>query len=109
METDQKARHLASIQQIVDIQSIQNADSIELASVLGWNVVIKRDQFKIGEPIVYFEIDSITPQTPTFEFLKEKHYKIRTIRLRGQISQGLCMPLSILPPGDYKLEKEWLK
>ena len=60
-ETNQKSRHLASIQQIVDIQPIQNADSIELARVLGWNVVVKRDQFKIGDPIVYLEIDSITP------------------------------------------------
>lgn len=99
----QKTRHLASIQQIVDIQPIQNADSIELARVLGWNVVIKKGQFTIGEPVIYLEIDSITPQTPMFEFLKDKHYKVKTIRLRGQISQGLCMPLSILPPGEYNI------
>jgi RNA ligase (TIGR02306 family) len=103
MEQNQKSRHLASVQQIVDIQPIENADSIELARVLGWNVVIKKGQFKVGDPIVYFEIDSVLPKIPDFEFLKDKHYKVKTCRLRGAISQGLCTPLSILPEGHYDL------
>jgi RNA ligase (TIGR02306 family) len=103
MEQNQKARHLASVQQIVDIQPIENADSIELARVLGWNVVIRKGQFKIGDPVVYYEIDSVLPKISDFEFLKDKHYKVKTCRLRGAISQGLCTPLSILPEGHYDL------
>lgn len=102
-DNTQKSRHLASIQQIVDLQPIENADSIELARCLGWNTVIKRGQFKIGDLVIFFEIDCVLPKTPTFEFLKDKHYKIKTCRLRGAVSQGLCMPLSILPPGEYKV------
>jgi RNA ligase (TIGR02306 family) len=98
-----KSRHLASVQQIVDIQPIENADSIELVKILGWSVVTKKGQFKIGDPVVMFEIDSILPKTEDFEFLKDKHYKVKTSRMRGAISQGLCMPLSILPEGHYEL------
>lgn len=103
MENDQKTRHLASVQQIVDIQPIPNADSIEVATVLGWHTVVKKGQFQIGDPIVYYEIDSILPKIPEFQFMEEKHYRVRTVKLRGQISQGLCTPLSILPEGHYDL------
>jgi hypothetical protein len=90
-------RNLASIQIISNISPINGADKIELATVLGWNVVIEKGVFSIGSKCVYCEIDSILPEKPEFEFLRERKFRIKTIKLRGQISQGICFPLSILP------------
>ena len=56
----------------------------------------KKNEFKIGDKIVYIEIDSIVPERPEFEFLRNRKFRIRTIKLRGQISQGLILPLSVL-------------
>lgn len=96
-------RKLASIQKITNITPIVGADNIEVASVLGWDVVItKKDNFSIGDNVVYIEIDSILPERPVFEFLRNRKFRVRTIRLRQQISQGICFPLSILPLGKYE-------
>jgi hypothetical protein len=96
-------RKLASIQRITEIRPIENADNIEVAKVLGWECVVKKsDNFKVGDLVVYIEIDSIVPDRPEFEFLKERKFKVKTIKLRGQVSQGLIMPLNILPKRHYK-------
>jgi len=90
-------RNLASIQRILALDSIEGADSIERATVLGWQLVVKKGEFQVGDLIVYCEIDSLMPTRPEFEFLKPRGMRVRTIRLRGQISQGICFPLSFLP------------
>lgn len=90
-------RKLASIQRIKSIEPIANADTIMKATVLGWQLVIKKDEFKPGDLCVYVEIDSILPDKYDFEFLRNKNFRIRTIKMRGQISQGICFPLHILP------------
>jgi len=96
-------RTLASIQKIVAINPIQNADKIEVATVLGWECVIaKKDNLKVGDLVVYIEIDSIVPDKPEFEFLRERKFRVRTIKLRGQVSQGLVLPLSVLPNKTWK-------
>ncbi|MFN8577798.1 MAG: RNA ligase (ATP) [Candidatus Sericytochromatia bacterium] len=89
-------RNLATIQKIISIEPIENADSIEKVTVLGWNVVVKKNEFKLGELVVYIEIDSLLPELDIFEFLRNKKFIIKTVRLRGQISQGICFPLGIL-------------
>jgi len=99
-------RKLVSIQRIREISSIPNADAIEVAKVLGWSVVIKKNEFKVGDLVVYAEIDSVFPEKEEFEFLKERKFRISTIRLRGQISQGICFPLIILPVGNYEENQE---
>jgi RNA ligase (TIGR02306 family) len=91
-------RQLASIQRILLLEPIPGADAIEKATVLGWQVVVKKNEFMVGDLCVYLEIDSILPERPVFEFLRSKNFRIRTTRLRGQVSQGICFPLSILPP-----------
>ncbi|MCH8319071.1 MAG: RNA ligase (ATP), partial [Bacteroidetes bacterium] len=91
-------RKLASIQKISTLEPIQDADAIEKATVLGWQLVVKKGEFKAGSLCVYCDIDSILPDRPEFEFLKQRKMRIKTIKLRGQISQGICFPLSILPP-----------
>jgi len=68
-------RKLATIQRIDKIKPIPNADKIVVASILGWKAVIYKDQFKDGDSIVYFEIDSFLPVKPEFEFLRENCYK----------------------------------
>ena len=91
------SRKLASIQRIVSIEPIQGADKIELAIVLGWQCVVKKDEFKVGDLCVYIEIDSIVPaDNPYFEFMKDRKYRVKTIRLRGIYSQGLVCPLNIM-------------
>lgn len=96
-------RKLASLQKVIDIQPIPDADSIEVITVLGWKVVVKKGTFSIGDLCIYFEIDSLLPELPMFEFLKASSwkeklnaYKLKTIKLKGQVSQGLALPL-----GDF--------
>lgn len=89
-------RKLASIQRILSVEPIENADSIERVTILGWHCVTKKGEFMPDDWCVYCEVDSILPNKPEFEFLKPRGFRIKTIRLRGQISQGICFPLSIL-------------
>ena len=99
-------RKLASIQKIRKIEPIDGADRIELAHVLGWQCIVKKDEFKEGDLAVYFEIDSFLPVREEFEFLRSSSYKnspllgegfrLRTQKMRGQISQGLLLSLSSL-------------
>jgi len=96
-------RKLVSVQKIVNIKPIEGADKIEVAQVEGFEVIIaKADKHKVGELIVYCECDTILPQKPEFEFLRERKFRIRIIKLRGQVSEGIVFPLSILPKGKYK-------
>lgn len=92
-------RKLASIQKIKALEPIENVDAIEKATVLGWQLVVKKGDFNVGNLCVYVEVDSLLPDKPEFEFLKPRGMRIKTIRLRGQVSQGICFPLSILPEG----------
>ncbi|MFN0033797.1 MAG: RNA ligase (ATP) [Saprospiraceae bacterium] len=92
-------RQLASIQRIKALEPIENADAISKATVLGWQLVVKKDEFQVGDLCIYCEIDSLLPERPEFEFLRPRKMRIRTVRLRGQISQGICFPLSFLPEG----------
>ena len=89
-------RKLASIQKIVSVNPIEGADAIERIQVLGWQLVAKKGEFKPGDWCVYCETDSILPEKPEFEFLRNKQFRIKTIRLRGVISQGIAFPISIL-------------
>ena len=90
-------RKLATIERITNLTPIPEADKIEVAQVLGWKVVVKKGDFHIGSLVVYVQIDSLLPKDrPEFEFLKSSNYRIRTVKLRGQISQGICFPLEIL-------------
>lgn len=94
-------RKLASIQKIESIHPIEGCDQIGLAQVLGWNVIVRYDQFKAGDLCVYFEIDSLLPETEAFEFMRPKSFRVRTMKMKGVVSQGLCMPLRILPERAY--------
>ena len=70
---------------------------MELATVLGWQVVIKKGEYISGDLCVYIVIDTVLPEKPEFEFLRNKNFRIKHIRLRGEQSAGICFPMSILP------------
>ena len=90
-------RKLASIQIISDLQPIENADRILLATVMGWNVIVKKGEFEIGSKCVFFEIDSVLPDgAPWAEFMRSRKFRVKTCKLRGALSQGLALPMSIL-------------
>ena len=95
-------RKLATIRKIDAIGPIEGADAIEVATVGGWKVVIKKGEFAVGDLAVYFEIDSWMPvdlapflskgkEPREFEGIKGE--RLRTVKLRGQISQGLLLPI----------------
>lgn len=94
--TDQNnERQLASIQRVLEIFPIEGADQIEAARVLGWVCVVKKGEFKVGDLGVYIEIDSILPKDkPEFAFMAPRGYRVKTVKLRGQVSQGLLLPIS---------------
>ena len=90
-------RTLASIKRISGIHPIEGKDRIVLAQVDGWNVIVRKDEYKVGDLCVYVEIDSVMPERPEFEFLRPKKFRIKTMSMAGTISQGICFPLNILP------------
>lgn len=103
-------RKLASIRQCTALQAIPGADAIQVAVVDGWTCVVKIGEIEVGQKGVYFEIDSFLPvDDARFEFLRKSSlrkmgdtegFRLRTIRLRGQLSQGLFMPLHLFPEVD---------
>lgn len=107
-------RKLASIRKISSIAPINGADMIELAHIDGWQTIVKKDSYKEGDKIVYCEIDSFLPVREEFEFLRKNCFKstthlgdgfrIKTVKLRGTLSQGIIFPLSILPSNYVCLE-----
>lgn len=86
-------RKLAHVEKVIAIESIPNADTLEMVIVLGWKCVVKKGRIKVGDLVCYIEIDSIVPDIPYFDFMKERKFRVKTIKLRGQISQGLVIPL----------------
>lgn len=102
-------RKLATIRKIDSISPIENADAIECVTIGGWKLVSKKGEFKPNDLCVYFEIDSVLPSTdPRYGFLTFKDVKtddglvtnghrLKTVKLRGQVSQGLALPLSSFP------------
>lgn len=109
-------RKLASIRRVTKIDPIEGANAIELAHIDGWQCVVKKGDFKDGDLGVYFEIDSLLPCIEPFLFLESRGrkkiddgsegYRLRTIKLRGVLSQGLLMPIhlfeNILPELDIQ-------
>ena len=107
-------RKLASIRRIADIQPIDGADAIEVATIDGWKVVVKKGEFTIGDLAVYIEIDSWVPHelapflskgSEPREYNGVKGERLRTIRLRGQVSQGLLLGLDVLAKDALYNEK----
>lgn len=112
-------RKLASVQRVLSVEPIEGADKIEKLKVLGWQLVSGKGNFKPDDLCIFLEIDSVPSDTPSFDFLwqpspkvdehgatihqpkvpRPDNFKLRSKRLRGVLSQGLALPVSILPEG----------
>ena len=100
-------RKLASIKKITNIRVHPNADSLEIAEIQGWDVIVKKDIHKVGDLVLYFEVDSFLPVDPRYEFLRKgcfrttsnlgDGFRIKSMKLRGELSQGLIIPLNEYP------------
>ena len=99
-------RKLVTVRIVSAISPIPKADAIECASIEGWKVAVGKGEFRSGDRCVYFEIDSFLPVVdPRFSFLEKsaiewegcRGVRLRTMTMRGQISQGLALPLAKFP------------
>jgi len=97
---------LASIQTISEIRPIEGADRIEAASVLGYQTVIKKGEFRTGDLCVWHEPDTVAAEKPEYEFLRKQGFRLKVSRFKGQVSQGLALPLSVLPANNYSLGED---
>jgi hypothetical protein len=111
---------MATIRKIDAINPIPNADAIEVATVGGWKVVVKKGDYTVGDLAVYCEIDSFIPTAIAPFLTKPEHYpktfegvegeRLRTVKLRGQVSQGLLLPSSIFGhtiPNYFNESNRW--
>ena len=117
-------RKICYVQKVEQLIPIDGADRIEIAKIKGWNVVVQKNSFNIDDMCVYFEIDSFIPkEIEYFSFLSkynpikkdlfgEEGYVIKTIKLKGVISQGLVIPIkelicnNLLEDREYKIEED---
>lgn len=84
-------RELAYIVLIDEIRPIEGYDRVEHARVGGWWVIARKDQFKVGDPAIYIEVDSKVPEKEPFMFLDKRNFKVKTLKMCKVISQGLLM------------------
>ncbi|MDX1370837.1 MAG: RNA ligase family protein [Nitrososphaeraceae archaeon] len=103
-------RALATIAKIDKIYEHPNADHLEIALIRGWQVIVLKNNYQEGERVIFFEIDSFIPTYDEFKFLEKsclrevegiKGYRIKTVRLRGELSQGLITKLDFLNTIKY--------
>lgn len=108
-------RKLASIQIVEKVEKHSGADSLEIVTILGWQIITKVGETSVGSKVIYCEIDSMLPHNAPWlpeaikdRIIKEKlsgPFRVRTIKLRGELSQGLIIPLATsLPIGTDTLE-----
>jgi RNA ligase (TIGR02306 family) len=101
-------RKLVSIKKIRKLMPIKGADFIELAMIDDWTCIVKKDEFKEGDSCCFFEIDSLLPEEPRYKFLSSSKrdyfgvpkYRIKTMKMKGVLSQGLALPLDLFPELD---------
>jgi len=102
----------ATIQRVLSVSPIEGADRLEKVMVKGWQVVVRKGEFRVGDNCVYVEIDSLLPELEEFSFLASrgvstsasgsKGYRVRTAKLRGCLSQGICFcPDSLMSVKDF--------
>ncbi|MFW9853347.1 MAG: RNA ligase (ATP), partial [Candidatus Thorarchaeota archaeon] len=114
-------RRLVTVRKIKEIEEHPNADRLEIAVIDGWRCIVKKGEFKRGDSGLFFEIDSFLPIRDEFEFLRSGStfkrmtvdgkeitgFRLRTMKLRGVLSQGLLVPLSMFPEIDFSEDKDY--
>ena len=104
-------RELAYIVKVLETKDIEGYDNVYYVRLNSWWCVAPKD-IKLGDLVVYFEIDSKLPENDNrFSFLASKKFRIKTIKICGVVSQGLILPLSDFPElkgckeGDFVTDK----
>ena len=99
-------RKLAHLEKVRWVRNIPGADNIELIGILGWNLIAKKGEFKDGDWAVFFEIDSKLPETTWSEFMRSKHFKVKTLKFNkfNCYSQGLALPINVFKE-EFDLEE----
>jgi len=85
---------LASVEKVLEVNEHPNADRLELVKVLGWEVVVQKGLHKVGDLVCFITIDTIVPSILTFDFMENKKFRVKPIKLRKKVSNGLLLPLS---------------
>ncbi len=85
---------VATIERITKLEKHPNADTLDVLTIGAWQVVAKQGQYKEGDLCVYIYPDSVVEDRPIYDFLKNKHFRIKQIKLRGIVSNGLCLPIA---------------
>eukprot|EP01059_Diplonema_ambulator_P030712 TRINITY_DN5361_c0_g1_i1.p1 TRINITY_DN5361_c0_g1~~TRINITY_DN5361_c0_g1_i1.p1 ORF type:complete len:367 (+),score=96.68 TRINITY_DN5361_c0_g1_i1:48-1103(+) len=98
----EEIRKLGAVEVISEIKPHENADRLEVAVIRGWETVVGKGDFIEGDKVVFLEVDAIIPEAvlegrKELEPMRKNKFRVKTIRLRGVISQGLCLPCDILP------------
>lgn len=93
---------LASVENIKNLEKHPNADLLDIAEVLGWQTVVKKDIHKIGDKVIFIPIDTILPKTSWSEDFADKEnpnkpIRIKNIKLRGHYSSGIILPIKLFP------------
>ncbi len=109
-------RVLARVVRIDDVKTHPNADSLDLALVGGWQCVIKRGEYQAGDLAIYIEVDSMVPvDNLVFEFLRgrnmverdgKEYSRIKTMKLRKELSQGLIVPVHSAGSPEPKVDED---
>ena len=102
-------RKLVTIQKIENLEAIPGADRIVVATIMGWNVIVKKDEFSVGDICCFFEVDALLPDGEEWaEFMQARKFRVKTLKMKGVVSQGLALPISILPEKNF-FQKLWRK
>lgn len=96
------SRKLASVQAIKELRPIEGKDRIELATVLGWHVIVQKGLYQVGDLCIYCEPDSVMPEKPEFEFLRPRKFRIKAMKMAGVISEGICFPVDMVHESKRK-------
>jgi len=94
-------RQLCKVKRILKLTPIEGKDRIELATIEGWQAIVNKGEFSVGECVIFCEPDSVMPKKPEYSFLEKYNYRIKTIKMGGVVSQGLVLKLNSIQ-GDYK-------
>lgn len=98
---------LATIQKIGSKRKNPNADTLSVYTMEGmaWQVVDKSDKFEVGDYCIFVQVDTVMPDAEWCAFMKDRKFRVRSVRFRGELSQGLMFPLEVLPTDEWKNAK----
>lgn len=103
--------NLATIQTVAEIHEHPNADRLVILETSeGWRVCVPNGFYKPGDAIIHVMPDSVLPANPAYSYLANggnervygdhTYYRVRQTKLRGEASQGVVLPLSVLTEFD---------